>query len=80
VCCSSLGKPLTGAGRRATGGDDVYCEGEEENEEWAFYVHGFTAENLLPLVQQALPKGWMAAPTPVPEDVYSGAQIAIMRR
>lgn len=35
----------------ARDGADVSCEGEQEGEEWAFHVGGFSAEELLPLVQ-----------------------------
>ena len=60
--------------------DDVCCEGEEEGEEWAFYVHGFTVDELLPLVRSAIPDGWTVGVVPVPDGVHSGAQIAVVRR
>ena len=65
---------------RFPGDDDVSCEGEEEGEEWAFYVHGFEVQELLQVVVDAIPDGWTAALVPVPDDVLSAAQVAITRR
>ena len=61
-------------------GADVFCEGEQEGEEWAFYVGGFTVADLLQIVNDAIPDSWTASVVPVPDSAYSGAQIAITRR
>ena len=67
-------------GRLPGGDDDVSCEGEEEGEEWAFYVHGFGVRELLQIVADAIPDGWTVGVVRVPDDVLSGAQIEISRR
>jgi hypothetical protein len=67
-------------GHFPTGEEDISCEGEEEDTEWAFYCRGFTTQQLLPIVEEAIPDGWTAGVVPVPEEVLSGGQIAITRR
>lgn len=59
--------------------DNVSCEGEEEGESWAFYVAGYTVEDLLPVVRQAIPDGWTANVVAVPPDAFAGGQIAVTR-
>jgi hypothetical protein len=62
------------------GEEDVSCEGEEEDTTWAFYCRGFSPQQLLQIVEEAIPDGWTAGIVPVPEDAFSEAQIAITRR
>lgn len=59
---------------------EVSVEDEEEDPVMAIYCRGIDQDDLLRLVQKAVPEDFTAAVVPVPEGVYSGSQIAISRR
>jgi hypothetical protein len=58
---------------------DVSCEDEEEDTEYAWYCRGLAVDELLSVVRAALPRGWSADVSPVPEDSFAGSQITMMR-
>jgi hypothetical protein len=51
--------------------ENVLCEGEEEGEVWTFYCQGLSADELLTVVQEAIPENWTAS--------LVGEQITIAR-
>ena len=59
--------------------EDVSCEDEEEDTEYAWYCRGLTLDELRAVVRAALPQGWSADISPVPEDSFAGSQITITR-
>lgn len=59
--------------------DEVSCENEEENDEYAWYCLGLTLDQLLALVINVIPEGFTAAVVPVSEGSLSGSQIAITK-
>jgi hypothetical protein len=65
---------------RLPSAEEMSVEDEEEDPVMAIYCRGIDQDDLLRLVQKAVPEDFTAAVVSVPEGVYSGSQIAIVRR